>query len=150
MEALYKNTLYMDGEQQSSRTSTGSPLVSLSSKVPASAARDMGLFAHSNAHNAGTTMLYRLHLRRGPQKFLQLKMRRQQVVTTRSRGGEDQRSGGAYPVGKPCATLTAQQSIRTGVSFTSGQSDYTTDHHSSESESCTQEEADSPSGITQT
>ena len=150
MEALYKNTLYMDGERQSSRTSTGSPLVSLSSKVTASAARDMGLFAHSNAHNAGTTMLYRLHLRRGPQKFLQLKMRQQQVVTTRSRGGEDQRSGGAYPVGKPCAPLTAQQSIRTGVSFTSGQTDYTTDHHSSESESCTQEEADSPSGITQT
>ena len=149
MEALYKNTLCMDGEQQSSRTSTGSPLVSLSSKVTASAARDMGLFAHSNAHNAGTTMLYRLHLRRGPQKFLQLKMRRQQVVTTRSRGGEDQRSGGAYPVGKPCAPLTAQQSIRTGVALTSGQTDYTTDHHSSESESCTQEEADSPSGITQ-
>ena len=76
-------------------------------------------------------------------------MRRQQVVTTRSRGGEDQRSGGAYPVGKPCAPLTAQQSIRTGVALTSGQTDYTTDHHSSESESCTQEEADSPSGETQ-
>ena len=120
MEALYKNTLYMDGEQQFSRTLTGSPLASLSSKVPASAARSMGPFAHSNAHNAGTTMLYRLHLRRGPQKFFQLKMRRQQVVTTRSRGGEDQRSGGAYPVGKPCAPLTAQQSIRTGVALTVG------------------------------
>ena len=120
MEAWYRNILLMDGEQQSSRTSTSSLLVSVSSKVTASAARGTGLFVHANAHNAGTTVLYHLRLRWGPQTFPHLKMRlrwglqtfphwklrRQQVAATRSEGSEGKRPGGAYPVGQPRAPLT--------------------------------------------